>query len=111
MAEGPDAGGKGLLPEESIVIFKWSVDLDGLRFPTPIGCAEADLMLLDYGDSFMHLSDRSHIEAGLFSAVFYSDGEASLTLILAVAARSRRSCCETTATRHSAPPGVSAPEP
>ena len=73
MAEGPEAGERGLLPEESFFIFKWSVDLDGTRFPTPIGCAEAYLMLRDYGDSFMHLSDRFYIESRLFFAVFYSD--------------------------------------
>lgn len=67
-------------------------------------------MLLDYRDYFLRFSYNSHIEARLFSSVFYSDGKASFTLILAVAATSRRSCCETTATRHSALPGVSAPE-
>lgn len=73
MAEGPEAGDRGLLPEESIFIFKWSVDLDELRFPTPIGCAEAYLMLRDYGGYFMYFSDRVHIESRLFFAVFYSD--------------------------------------
>lgn len=68
-------------------------------------------MLLDYRNFFLHPSYNSHIDARLFSFVFYSDGKFSFTSILAVVARLRRSCCEMTATPHSVLPGVSAPEP